>query len=200
MTSLLLDLCERPFVPVLLLGLAAAALGWMAVARDDRRFLTAAAVAGGMAVLLATTAWLVATPGERAEALVDRFVEAAERADFDGPDGMFTLLADDASLHFGKETNPGLAIDRLESALSTLGRRHRIRENTVLSRSGETVDGGRGRVALFCRTITESSLGGPVLTRWVFVAAPDPGDGEMRIRQVVFETIGNRPADASVLR
>jgi hypothetical protein len=39
-----------------------------------------------------------------------------------------------------------------------------------------------------------------VLTRWVFVAAPDPADGEMRIRQVVFETVGNRPADPDILR
>ena len=200
MPSFLVGLFERPLVPVLLLGLAAAALAWAAVSRDDRRLLTAAIAVGGVAALLASLAWFVSTPGERAEVLVDRFVEAAERADFEGPDGMFTLLADDASLHFGKETNPGLAIDRLESALATLGRRHRIRENTVLSRSGETVDGDRGRVSLFCRTITESSMGGPVLTRWVFLAAPDPADGEMRIRQVVFETIGNRPADASVLR
>ncbi|MDA0974496.1 MAG: hypothetical protein O2927_00875 [Planctomycetota bacterium] len=200
MTSILTGLCERPLVPVLLLGLAAAGLGWVAVARDDRRLLTAAVAVATLAALLVATAWMVSTPGERAEGLVDRFVDAAERADFDGPDGMFALLADDASLHFGKETNPGLGIDRLQRALETLGRRHRIRDNTVLSRSGETVDGDRGRVALFCRTVTESSMGSPVLTRWVFVAAPDPADGEMRIRQVVFETVGNRPADPDILR
>lgn len=200
MPSLLVGLCERPLVSVLLLGLVAAALAWGAVARDDRRFLNGAIAAGAAAALLASLAWIVSTPGERAEELVDRFVEAAERADFDGPDGMFALLHDDASLHFGKETNPGLAIDRLKSALGTLGGRHRVRENLVLSRSGETVDGDRGRVSLLCRTITESSMGAPVLTRWVFLATEDPIDGRWRIRQVVFETVGNRTADASILR
>jgi phosphotransferase system glucose/maltose/N-acetylglucosamine-specific IIC component len=81
MPSFLVGLFERPLVPVLLLGLAAAALAWAAVSRDDRRFLTAAIALGGVAALLASLAWFVSTPGERAEALVDRFVEAAERAD-----------------------------------------------------------------------------------------------------------------------
>ncbi|MHC4833830.1 MAG: hypothetical protein ACYTFH_08095 [Planctomycetota bacterium] len=200
MPSNLVQILERPLMPVLLLGLAAAALIWVATTRDDRRLLLAGGAAASAAVLLALIAWTVSTPGERAEEVVDRFVAAAVGADFDGPDGLFALLHPDASLHFGKETNAGVAIDALKAALSTLGRRHRIQENTVLSRSGETIEDDRGRVSLFCRTITASSMGSPVLTRWVFIASEDPVDGNWRIRQVVFETVGNRPADPGILR
>lgn len=200
MPAFLVSILEAPLVPAILLGLVAAALAWASRARDDARLLAAAGgVAAGLAALLAL-AWLVETPGEHAESTVAKLVDAAERADFDGPDGLFALLSDGASLHFAKETNPGLGIEGLQAAFRTLGRQHRIRENVVLSLSGETIAADRGRCELACRTITESSYGSPVLTRWVFDVRLDAASGRWLVQRVVFETLGGRPADAGILR
>lgn len=200
MPAFLVSILEAPLVPAILLGLVAAAMAWASRVRDDARLLTAAGGAAAALLLLITLAWLVDTPGERAEATVARLVEAAEQADFDGPDGMFALLAPSASLHFSKETNPGVGIEGLQAAFRTLGRQHRIRENMVLSLSGETIDSGRGRCELACRTVTGSSYGSPVLTRWVFDVRLDEPSGRWLIQRVVFESLAGRPADSSILR
>lgn len=200
MPPLLASILEAPLVPAIVLGLVAGALAWAGRSRDDVRLLAAAGGAGALLLLLLTIAWLVKTPGEHAESTVASLVAAAERADFDGPDGMFGLLADGASLHFAKETNPGVGIDDLRAAFRTLGRQHRIRENTVLALSGETIAADRGRCELACRTITESSYGAPVPTRWVFDVRFDEASGRWLVQRVVFETLGGRPADAGILR
>jgi hypothetical protein len=200
MPAFLVSMLEAPLVPAIVLGLVAAALAWASRARDDARLLAAAGGAVAALLLLLAVAWLVETPGEHAEATVSQLVEAAERADFDGPDGMFALLADGASLHFAKETNPGLGIEGLQAAFRTLGRQHRIRENTVLALSGETIDADRGRCELACRTVTESSYGAPALTRWVFDVRLDEASGRWLVQRVVFESLGGRPADSGILR
>jgi hypothetical protein len=200
MPSFLVSLFEAPLVPAILLGLVAAALAWASRARDDVRLLAAAGGAVAALALLLGLSWLVETPGEHAESTVARLVEAAERADFDGAEGMFAQLAPAASLHFAKETNPGIGIDGLQAAFRTLGRQHRIRENMVLSLSGETIAADRGRCELSCRTVTESSYGSPVLTRWVFDVRLDEASGRWLVQRVVFESLAGRPADASILR
>lgn len=200
MPAFLVSILEAPLVPLAVLGLVAGALAWASRARDDSRLLAAAGAVAAAMLLVLALAWLVETPGEHAESTVAQLVEAAEQADFDGPDGMFALLADGASLHFAKETNPGLGIEGLQAAFRTLGRQHRIRDNTVLSLSGETVAADRGRCELSCRTITESSYGAPVLTRWVFDVRLDGVSGRWLVQRVVFETLGGRPADSGILR
>ena len=196
----LVSILESPLVPAILLGLAAAALAWASRVRDDARLLAAAGTAAAGLVLLLALASLVDTPGEQAESTVAKLVAAAEQADFDGPDGMFSLLAPSASLHFAKETNPGIDIDGLQAAFRTLGRQHRIRENAVLSLSGETVAADRGRCELSCRTVTESSYGSQVPTRWIFDVRLDESSGRWLVHRVVFESLAGRPADASILR
>ena len=88
----------------------------------------------------------------------------------------------------------------LQAAFRTLGRQHRIRENTVHALSGETIDADRGRCELACRTITESSYGAPALTRWVFDVRLDEASGRWLVQRVVFESLGGRPADSGILR
>lgn len=199
MPSFLVSILERPFVPTGVLLLAAGILGWLAVSRQEQRLLVAALVAGGLAGIVVLLSFLVTTPGGHGERLVERLVRAAEVADFDGPQGMFAALSDDASLHFGSESSPGTGIEGLKGAFRSLGRRHRIRDNAILSLDGETTASDRARVTLTCRTETDSSQGASVVTRWVFEVRLAP-DGAWRIRRVTFETLAGRPADPGILR
>ncbi len=200
MPAFLVSLLESPTVPLAVLVLITVGLGVAARAREDSRLLVGAVSAAAAAATLALAAWLVPTPGSRAVATIDRLVAAAEQADFDGPEGMFAQLSDSASLHFGTDRSPGVGLEGLKSALRTLGRRHRIRENTVLSRSFRTLAPDRVMVELGCRTVTESSMGGPVVTGWSFELRLDEASDRWVIQRVVFQTLGGRPADSRILR
>jgi hypothetical protein len=202
MTTLLLrHVLESPLPLTAFLLLVTGLLVWMGLARDDRRLLRWSALPAGLAGLVLLLGWLVTTPAEHGEATIRRLVAAAERAEIDPPGGMLGLIAPDATLNFGREEAPAISIDGLAAAFRTLAGRHRIRDNTVTRLRGETLDRDRARVELGCRTTTDSSMGGPAITRWVFEVRRDPADPDRwRVQRVTFLTLGGRPADAGILR
>lgn len=192
---------ESPLPAAILLLLAAAAMGWLAISRDDRRMLHLAAVPAAAAAAVLLAGWLVVTPGEHGEAAIRRLVAAAERGEIDGPGGMLSLLAPEATLHIAREEAPAIPMEGLAASFRTLAGRHRIAENTITSLRGETLERDRARVELSCRTTTSSSMGAPVPTRWAFEVRREGGDGgRWLVRRVSFLTISGRPADGSILR
>lgn len=192
---------ESPLPTAILLLLAAGAMAWAAFARDDRRLLGWAALPASAAAAALLLGALVTTPGEHGEAAIRRLVAAAERGDIDGLGGMLSMLAPDATLHIAREEAPAIPIEGLAASFRTLGGRHRIAENTITSLEGETLDGDRARVELACRTVTNSSMGSPVATRWAFEVRRDARDpSRWLVKRVAFLTVAGRAADGSILR
>jgi hypothetical protein len=176
-------------------------MAWAAFARDDRRLLGWAALPASAAAAALLLGTLVTTPGEHGEAAIRRLVAAAERGDIDGLGGMLSMLAPDATLHIAREEAPAIPIEGLAASFRTLGGRHRIAENTITSLEGETLDGDRARVELACRTVTNSSMGSPVATRWAFEVRRDARDpSRWLVKRVAFLTVAGRAADGSILR
>ncbi len=169
-----------------LLALAAGA-AWTALRSERRTRLRAAAVLGaaGAAVLLLGA--LVVTSGERGRRVTLALVDAAVAGDVGAASACF---ADDATLAFGRTTNPGFPRDEIEERLRGLAGDYAIRSNRVLTlRScGETRR--RAEVHLACATTLEAGFG-PVRTQWVLTVERGAG-GAWKITRVTWISIEGR--------
>lgn len=176
-------------IPVLLVCCTAGiALAWNALERQRARQLAAAAGLLLAGVALAWLAWLVDTPGERAERVVLAFIERAVAAD---PAGAIDLLAPDACIHFGGFDQPAMQRVEIERDLASLQARHRVQSHANLHLDARTESADQV-VSVGCLTETQSSPG-RVLTSWSFRVRPR-ADGRWVIQAISFDLLaGSTP-------
>ncbi len=190
-------LIETTWPSVVLLALAAAVVGWMAVQRDDRRTLAIAAVLAALAIGTGVVGTMVETDREQVLAATRAFVQDAVGGDVPALVGR---LHRDATLHAGAVEAPGYPRDDLERAFDQLDGIHRIQENTITLLDAASADDGVVWTELACLTRTDSSYG-TVPSRWIFEWMRTPDDGSWRIRSIsAISVAGRSPSNRDVLR
>ncbi len=180
---------ENPWPLAVLLTVAGAILGWTALDRGSARRLAVAAGLLACAGAALLCGWLVVTPGEHAVRVTAALVDAAERGDVPA---MERLLADQASIHWGSLTAPGLDRAEIERGFAALAGPQRIVSNAVTRLRGAGAENGDGVTELACLTTTQGSFG-PVPSEWMFRVRRQP-DGHWLIEQMACRSLaGRRP-------
>lgn len=188
---------ESPWPSVLVLGLIAAGLVWLAFGRDDRRLLIGGGLAGVLAVSIGIIGSVVSTDRERALAATTAFVDDAVAGRIDD---LLAWLHPDATLHVARIESPGYPRESLERALKQLDGIHRIQDNTITLLDGADDGSGSIWVELACLTRTESSYG-TVPSRWIFEWIPPPPGRPWKVRSITAVSVAGRvPSDGDVFR
>ena len=188
---------EAPWPTVVVLALAAAVVGWLAVQRDDRRTIVAAMVLGGLSIGVAVVGTVVLTDRERAIAATRSFVDDAVSGRVDD---LLLRLHPEATLHVGVIESPGMPIEDLQRALDQLDDRHRIQQNTITLLEGAKDRTGTLWTELACLTRTDSSPG-TVPSRWIFEWLPGRDGDPWRVRSITAVSVaGRRPTGRDVFR
>jgi hypothetical protein len=188
-------LLENPWPLGCLLLATAAVMAWRSLTIGDRRFLIgagAAAAAGGFVFLLAT---LVTTPAERAVDIVRSLVGYAERAQ---TVRMLDLFTPKALMHYARPENPGMNMDEIRAAISTLDGRYRIVSNRITQLDGNTESDEAATVTLTCYTELESGLGDTPTSWWFRIAKQY--DGTWKIERMAFLRVAGRDASPGLWR
>jgi hypothetical protein len=186
---------EEPWLLATAAGLVGVGLLYLALGRDEQRFLKAGVGCLAVAGLVLGLGSLIQTTAEEVRDETVAFVLAAE----DGRiQDMIATLAPDATIHFGRPENPGQPIDQLERDLRTLGRQHRITANSMTDLIYGAFDDDSAMTAFSCRTTTESSYG-PVRSAWVIEWSRDSG-GTWRVQRLTAVKIGGQIPRGSVFR
>jgi hypothetical protein len=188
---------ESSWPTVIVLGLVAAVLIWVALGRDDRRLLSAGAIAGLLAIAVGVIAALVRTDREQAMAATTAVVDDAVAGRIDD---LLAWLHPDATLHVGRIESPGHPRESLERALQQLDGIHRIQDNTITLLDGAVDGAGSIWVELACLTRTDSSYG-TVPSRWIFEWIPPPPGRPWEIRSITAISVAGRtPSGSDVFR
>jgi hypothetical protein len=188
---------ESPWPSVLVLGLIAAGLVWLAFGRDDRRLLIGGGLAGVLAVSIGIIGSVVSTDRERALAATTAFVDDAVAGRIDD---LLAWLHPDATLHVARIESPGYPRESLERALKQLDGIHRIQDNTITLLDGADDGSGSIWIELACLTRTDSSYG-TVPSRWIFEWIPPPPGRPWKVRSITAVSVAGRvPSDGDVFR
>lgn len=188
---------ESPWPAVLILAVAAAVVGWIALQRDDRRWLVGAAVGLALSIAVAVIGTITTTDREAAVAATRAFVQDAVEGRVDD---LVARLHPDATLHVGVIEAPGFPREDLERALDQLDGAHRIKDN-MITRLDAADDGfGMIWVELACLTSTASSYG-TVPSRWIFEWIPPEPGRPWEVRSITAVSVAGRaPSGRDVLR
>jgi hypothetical protein len=188
---------ESPWPTVVVLGLMAAALVWLALVRDDRRLLIGGGVLGLLAILVGVVGTMVVTDRERALAATTAFVDDAVAGRIDD---LLAWLHPDATLHVARIESPGYPRESLERALGQLDGVHRIQDNSITLLDAADDGSGSIWVELACLTRTDSSYG-TVPSRWIFEWMPPPPGRPWKIRSITAISVAGRaPSRGDVFR
>jgi hypothetical protein len=188
---------ESPWPTVVVLGLMAAALVWLALVRDDRRLLIGGGVLGLLAILVGVVGTMVVTDRERALAATTAFVDDAVAGRIDD---LLAWLHPDATLHVARIESPGYPRESLERALGQLDGVHRIQDNSITLLDAADDGSGSIWVELACLTRTDSSYG-TVPSRWIFEWMPPPSGRPWEIRSITAISVAGRaPSGGDVFR
>jgi len=181
-------LFEHPLLLVLALAGAGVALGWHALREGLPRRV---AVAAGLLVAAAGVQLLsvsVTTPAEHAAAAVRSFVSAVGDTDVIAVD---ELLAEDATVHSGREQNLGLPRGVVLSGVRSL--QGRGLESVAIG-SLEAWPDGDGGAVVHLTASARSPNWGATGSRWVLRVAPDPVDEQWRLTRLTWiDLMGQTP-------
>ncbi|MFM1832116.1 MAG: hypothetical protein RLZZ461_432 [Planctomycetota bacterium] len=188
---------ESPWPTVVVLGLMAAALVWLALGRDDRRLLIGGGILGLLAIVVGVVGTMVVTDRERALAATTAFVDDAVAGRIDD---LLAWLHPDATLHVARIESPGYPRESLERALGQLDGVHRIQDNSITLLDAADDGSGSIWVELACLTRTDSSYG-TVPSRWIFEWMPPPSGRPWEIRSITAISVAGRaPSGGDVFR
>ncbi len=180
---------EDPLPVIIALAAAGLVLGWHAMREGLPR---RGAAAGGL-LLAAAGAWglaaSVATPAEHAERAVRDFVAAVGRGDVVAVD---RLLARDATVHTGRETNLGLGRERVLAGVEWLQRRGL---ESVEVGGIDAWSDGDDRAVVHLTAGARAEDWAPTGSRWVIrvARAPDAGGDAWRIRRLTWVELMGQP-------
>ncbi len=178
---------ENPYpLGVLLLALALGLL-WTAVRGEQRQRLPLAGGLAGAGVVVLLVGTFVITSGERAAALTLTLVDAAVTADIQRARSLF---ADDATMSFGRSSNPSHGRVEIDRRVDRLQDRYRVASNRIMSLEAETKSRERAVVVLACSTQLEQGFG-PIITRWELEVERQP-DGTWKIAHVTWESLNGQ--------
>ncbi|MCZ6543263.1 MAG: hypothetical protein O6768_06320, partial [Planctomycetota bacterium] len=119
---------ENPYPLALVLLALAGGLAWTAVRSERRDRLRAGGALAILGVAVLLLGAVVVTSGEHARRITRALVEAAVAADVSAA---MQLFADEATLSFGRATNPGHATDEIHWRLERLDDQWRIESNRI---------------------------------------------------------------------
>jgi hypothetical protein len=185
-------LFEDPLLLIIVLVAGGLVLGWHALREGLPRRAGAAAMLVVAAGVLYLAADRVTTPAEHGAAVVRDFVAAVGRGDAVAVD---QLLAADATVHSGREENPGQSRALVVGGVSIL--RGRGVESVSIG-SLEAWPDGRGGAVMHLSASARSRDWGPTGSRWVIRAEPagEAGDGpdDWRITRLTWiDLMGQSP-------
>ncbi len=156
-----------------------------------RRILTGVGFAIGALVILATGHFVV-TAGEHAERVTESLLETVLAGDHPA---VMKLFSDDARLHIGAPTNPGVPLGVINRNLAYVMDRYTIESNRATSLRGFTVRDDEGVVHLGCYTETGAAIG---LSKWHLRVHRD--NGVWRIVDLTWIELNRSPPSARYLR
>ncbi len=180
-------LFENPLPVAILCGVVTLLLLWRGRGSPSRGVTIAAASAAFLGVSALLLGRFVVTPGEEARAVVEALVACAEEAETVRAAELFTP---NAVLNYGRRDNPGLSIDAIRGALSSLARSNRIETNRITRLVLRTLDERTGEVELSCSTSTASSLT-VVPSSWIIRVRQT--NGAWKIDRLTFESVFGQP-------
>ncbi len=179
---------ENPYPLALVLLALAGGLAWTAVRNERRDRLRAGGALAILGVAVLLLGAVVVTSGEHARRITRALVEAAVAADVSAA---MQLFADEATLSFGRATNPGYATDEIHWRLERLDDQWRIESNRITMLRSYSESSDAATVHLACLTMLTRGYGATP-TQWVLRIQRQPGGG-WKIAHVTWVSINRHP-------